>query len=214
MTRKLGVYWAVMHRRPQDYAYFKLLQPSVIKVMDGGTNDYQWIRTYLPDSLVVACDHALSEQHDDMLRDPKGTGKRHAQEWDKHQARLGFDRDKTLVLGINEPKIWDAGVAEALRQYSIALCEEAAKFHLRVGAMQLSVGWPNNKGDESPPDWSPFDGVEQAIKRGRHMLVVHEYWADAGPKENWGWWGGRGTQVSLASAHRHRRVWRGFVCQE
>jgi murein DD-endopeptidase MepM/ murein hydrolase activator NlpD len=22
-------------------------------------------------------------------------------------------------------------------------------------------------------------------------LVLHEYWADTGPKENWGWWGGR-----------------------
>lgn len=191
MTRKLGVYWSVMHRRPSDYDYFKRLQPSVFKLMDGGQPDYQWARDNLPNSLILARDWALSEQHDDMLRDPVGTGTRHAQEWNQHQARLGFDKAKTLILGINEPHVWNPGVAEALRKYTIALCEEAASLGLRVGAMQLGVGWPGNHGPDTPPDWSAFEGVEQAIKQGNHALICHEYWADNGPKENWGWWAGR-----------------------
>lgn len=96
MTSRLGVYWSVMHRRPQDYDFFRILQPSVLKIMDGGPPDYQFARDTLPNSLVIARDWALSEQHSDMLRDPGSTGQRHAQEWDKHQARLGFDRAKTL----------------------------------------------------------------------------------------------------------------------
>ena len=191
MTSKLGTYWSVMHRRASDYAYFRKLQPSVFKIMDGGQSDYQWAREHLPDSLIIPRDWAMSEQHQDMLKDPAGTGKRHAQEWSSHQTRLGFDRAKTLVLGINEPKVWDGGVAEALRVYTIAMCDEAKRLDLRVGAMQFSVGWPNNRGGDSDPDWSPWHGVEAAIKRGNHMLVTHEYWADSGPQENWGWWGGR-----------------------
>ena len=187
----IGIYWSVMHRRREDYDYFKRLQPSVFKIMDGGPPDYQWAKDNLPNTLVLARDWAMSEQHSDMLRDPVGTGTRHAQEWNQHQQRLGFDKAKTLILGINEPQVWNAGVPEALRQYTIAFCEEAAKLGLRVGAMQLSVGWPANSGPETPPVWNVFEGVESVIKNGNHALVLHEYWADNGCAENWGWWAGR-----------------------
>lgn len=191
MTSKLGPYWSVMHRRPQDYAFFKQLQSSVFKIMDGGPPDYQFARDELPNSLVIARDHALSEQHSDMLKDPVGTGQRHAHEWDGHQKRLGFDRAKSLILGINEPHIWEPGVPEALRLYTIALCDEATTLDLRVGAMQLSVGWPNNDGPDTPPNWSQWHGVDNAIRHNNGALIVHEYWADQGPSENWGWWAGR-----------------------
>ena len=198
--------------------------------MDGGDGDYTWARENLPNSLIIARDWALSEQHDDMARDPVGTGRRHAREWDGHQRRLGFDRAKTLVLGCNEPRIWDAGVPEALRQYTIAMCSEASGLGLRVGAMQLSVGWPANTGEGTPPDWSPFDGVEDAIRRGNHALVVHEYHADNGPSENWGWWCGRvlkcpwqvpivvgesGVDMFVKSAQfEGTRGWRGHLTPE
>jgi hypothetical protein len=191
MTSRLGTYWSVMHRRASDYAYFKALQPSVFKIMDGGAPDYQFAKDNLPNSLVIARDWALSEQHSDMLREPMETGIRHAREWDEHQAKLGFDRDKTLILGINEPTVWEAGFPEALRIYTINFCEAANRRGLRVGAMQLGVGWPNNNGPDTPPDWAPWHGVEQAILSNGGALITHEYWADNGPSENWGWWGGR-----------------------
>lgn len=191
MTSKLGVYWSVMHRRQQDYDYFKQLQPSVFKIMDGGQPDYQWANANLPNSLIIARDWALSEQHDDMRRDPIGTGRRHAQEWNQHAARLGFNRAKTLVLGINEPRVWESGIPAALVDYTFAFCEECTRLGLRAGAMQLSVGWPANTGPDTPPDWSPYTPIEAAIRRGNHALVCHEYWADNGPSENWGWWAGR-----------------------
>lgn len=180
-----------MHRRPQDYAFFKQHQPAVFKIMDGGPPDYAWARDNLPNSFVVARDWAMSEQHSDMLRDPIGTGQRHAREWDEHQRHLGFDRGKTYILGINEPQVWSAGVPEALRLYTIAMCDAATRLGLYVGAMQFSVGWPGNNGPDTPPDWSPWRGVEEAIQRNKGALVCHEYWADKGPGENWGWWGGR-----------------------
>jgi len=191
MASKLGVYWSVMHRRPQDYAYFRELNPTVFKIMDGGDNDYAWAKANLPGALVVARDWAMSEQKQDCLKDPIGTGQRHAREWSHHQGRLGFDKASTLIQGINEPPVWEAGWPEALRMYTIAMCDEATKLGLRVGAMQLSVGWPANTGPNTPPDWSPYHGVDVAIRKNNGALVVHEYWADQGPKENWGWWCGR-----------------------
>jgi murein DD-endopeptidase MepM/ murein hydrolase activator NlpD len=180
-----------MHRRKQDYAFFKQLQPSVFKIMDGGPPDYAWAKDNLPNSLVIARDWALSEQKADMFKDPVGTGIRHAREWDKHQKHLGFDRSKTLILGVNEPQVWDPGVPEALRRYTIAMCDEATELGLRVGAMQLSVGWPANTGPATPPDWSPYHGIDNAIRKNHGALILHEYWADSGPTEMWGWWGGR-----------------------
>lgn len=191
MTSKLGTYWSVEHRRKEDYAYFAALQPAAHLIMDGGPPDYAFVHDNEPNTLTLARDWAMSEQHSDMLRDPATTGIRHAREWNDHQKQLGFERARTLILGINEPKVWEPGVATALRTYTIALCEEAAILGLRVGAMQLGVGWPNNNGPDTPPDWSPWAGVEEAIRRGNHVLVTHEYWADSGPSENWGWWAGR-----------------------
>lgn len=191
MTTRLGPYWSVMHRRPQDYAFFRDLQPTVIKLMDGGEPDYAWVRASLPGALVLARDWAMSEQHDDMRRDPAGTGKRHAQEWAQHAGRLSFDRAKTLVLGINEPRVWEAGIPAALTAYTVAFLDECARLGLRGGALQFGVGWPANVGPDMPPNWNPYAPVQDAIRRGNHALVCHEYWADGGPGELWGWWAGR-----------------------
>jgi hypothetical protein len=193
MSNLLGVYSSVMHRKPEHYDFLKRLQPAVIKILDGGVPDYQWAYANLPDALIVARDWALSEQHDDMTGDPIGTGKRHAREWDQHASRLGLDRTRTLVLGINEPRVWEPATSECLRLYTVAFLDECMRYGLRAGAMQLSVGWPANNGTDTPPDWTPFWGVEEAIQRGNHALVLHEYWADVGPGEMWGWWGGRAS---------------------
>jgi len=187
----LSVYWSPWHRRPQDYDYFTALQPAVVKIMNGGPPDYAWVRGNLPGALVIARDHAMSEQKEDMLRDPAGTGRRHAMEWDQKVSTLGFDRANTLVLGINEPAVWDAGVIPALVNYTIAFLDECDALGLRGGALQLSVGWPANSGGESPPNWAPYAGVEAAIRRGQHALVLHEYWATGGPGDGWGWYAGR-----------------------
>jgi len=191
MANPLSVYWSVHHRRPQDYDYFTRLQPAVVKIMNGGPPDYAWVRQNLPGALVIARDHAMSEQKEDMLRDPAGTGRRHAREWSDKVDDLGFDEDNTLVLGINEPAVWDPGVIPALVAYTVAFLDECKALGLRGGALQLSVGWPANQGGESPPNWAPYAGVEAAIRRGKHALVLHEYWATGGPGDGWGWYAGR-----------------------
>jgi len=65
---------------------------------------------------------------------------------------------------------------------------------LKGGALNLSVGWPDNTGPDTPVDWVPYGSVLDAIVRGGHMLVLHEYWAHEGPDYNWRWWAGRYAQ--------------------
>src|SRR6187399_1495315 len=103
----LGCYWTPHHRRPTDYEYMLALRPAVVKLMDAGLPDYEWTRINLPESLVVARDHQLSEQKSDMMADPAGTGARHAWEWSEKADTLGYDPANTLMLGINEPPVWD-----------------------------------------------------------------------------------------------------------
>lgn len=177
----------------------KAMQPSVIKIQDGSDIDYKWVRENVPDAIIVARDWSLGDQQSDMERDPTGTAKHHAAEWLKRKDKLGFDPKRTFVLGINEPKIWSDDGTDAQRvmrikactTYTITFLDECKRLGLRAGALQLSVGWPNNTGKDTPPDWSIFPGVEAAIKAGNHCLVTHSYWADLGPDESWGWWGGR-----------------------
>lgn len=225
MTHKLGVFWAVMHRRAQDYAYMSALLPPVVKIQDGGPNDYAWVRANLPGALVLARDWALGEQKEDMRRAPIETGRRHAQEWNAHAERLGFDRAHTLVLGINEPEVWHDF---SCVPYTVAFLDECTRLGLRAGALQLSVGWPANRGPDTPPDWTPFEPVREAIARGGHALVLHEYWAQAGPGEQWGWWAGRALRcpwdvpivigecgmdvyVKDGGVPHHRRGWQAWV---
>lgn len=227
----LGVYWSVMHRRPSDYDYFKRLNPAVVKIMDGGKPDYQWVRATLPGTTVLARDWALSEQHEDMRADPTGTGKRHAREWGAKAPQLDFDPSRTLVLGINEPRVWEPDMRAALVLYTVAFLDECTRLGLRAGALQLGVGWPANNGPDTPPDWSPYTPVLAAIQRGHHALVCHEYWADQGPGENWGWWGGRSLRcpwdapiiigecgvdmyVKDASVAHNSRGWQGRMSAE
>lgn len=188
----LGPFWVPHHRRPNDYSIMQQMQPSVIKIQDGGPPDYEWARRNCPKALIVARDWSLGDQHSDMFRDPTGTGKHHAQEWDKRQKLLGFDRANTIVLGINEPWVWEPdGIAKTVT-YTITFLEECRRLGLRAGALQLSVGWPGNSGKDMPPEWKPYEPILAAMKSGNHMLVLHEYWADKGPKgESWGWWAGR-----------------------
>lgn len=192
MTNGLGPFWVPHHRRPDDYDVMQVMQPNVIKIQDGGPPDYQWVRDHCPASLVLARDWAIGEQHSDMAAAPEVTGKRHAQFWADKRAALGFIQDNTICLGINEPKIWEPGQLAACAKYTLAFLDECKRLGLRGGALQLSVGWPNNSGPDTPPVWSGFVGVKEAILRGNHVLVTHEYWADKGPKgESWGWWAGR-----------------------
>lgn len=191
----LGVYWAPGHQRPSDIDYMRRLQPPAIRVLDPDVNQIAIAYQSSPGSLILPRDWALSEQHDDVQRDPVGTGKRHARDWREkvnrwrsQGAALPPD-DRIIVVGINEPKVWE--MLPQVVEYTVAWLDECTALGLRACALNLSVGWPANTGPDTPPDWSPYAPIEAAITRGDHFLVLHEYWYRTGPRDGWGWYAGR-----------------------
>jgi len=187
----LGIYWAPGHQRPTDIDYMQRLQPPAIRVLDPDPNQLVIAHQAAPHALILPRDWALSEQHDDVRRDPIATGKRHAQEWRQKLDRwnLPIPADQIIVVGINEPQVWT--MLQQTVDYNVAFLDECTRLNLRACALNLSVGWPANNGPDTPPDWSPYAPIEAAIQRGKHYLVLHEYWYRTGPRDGWGWFAGR-----------------------
>lgn len=194
MSTKLSLHWRPTHWDGRDQAIIAGWQPNSAKIINPSPDHVQLVRSVSPQTLVVLRDHPLSEQHEDMFRDPVGTGRYHAQRLAEIVAEMGANPLNTVVTGINEPRIWDPGGIEATVTYTVELLDSLLYYGLTGGALNLSVGWPANNGYNTPPDWEPFAPIYDAIKRGCHFLVLHEYWAKEGPERNWGWWAGRFTQ--------------------
>jgi hypothetical protein len=171
------------------------LQPAAIRILDPDIQHMVDAHAAAPGALLLPRFWSMSEQKQDMIRDPISTGKRHAREWREKVnawratgAALPAD-DRIIVVGINEPPVW-----EALQQtvdYTVAFLRQCQQLGLRACALNLSVGWPANTGEGTPPDWTPYASVLPAIKDGRHYLCTHSYWYHTGPQDGWGWWAGR-----------------------
>lgn len=201
--KTLGGHWIPHHNRASERIFFgNYFQVDILKLIDGDVQQVHDIYVKRPNMILVLRDHPMSEQKKDMREKPVETGKRHAQEWAKNVERL---RDKAakqgllfppneqiLVLGINEPSVWE--VLEETVKYNVAFLDELFLLGLYGGALNLSVGWPANTGTDTPPNWNPYFPVYEAIVRGGHVLVLHEYWSHRGPHEMWRWWAGRYLQ--------------------
>jgi hypothetical protein len=189
---RMGVHWIPIHQRSEDEANMRDLRPSSIKIINPDVNQVRRCLTYIdPFGVVVLRDHPLSEQKDDMARDPVGTGKRHAQEWLRKFEKGGrFDgllSNKIAVCGINEPFVHDDNEERIVFEYTKAFLEDCTRYGIRALALNLSVGWPRNLGRDMPPYWNSFLALEDVINRGNHFLCTHEYWY-ANPNEAWFHW--------------------------
>jgi hypothetical protein len=186
---KMGMHWIPAHNRREDHDYAKRLAPSVIKIIDPDPNFAHDCLSYIdPNGFVWLRDHPLSEQKNDQMKDPIGTGIRHANEWaDKlFRGRFKdiFDPKRFIVSGINEPFVRDAAEEKAAFEYNKAMLDRATVLGFKVAALNLSVGWPRNMGTGLPPVWDPFLALEDSINKGGHFLCVHEYWYND-PDESW-----------------------------
>lgn len=186
---RMGVHWIPVHQNPQHERDMADLGPSSIKIINPDPNQVRRCLTYIdPFGVVVLRDHPLSEQKGDMVRDPVGTGKRHAREWlQKFEKGGRFDgllSNKIAVCGINEPFVHDDNEERIVFEYTKAFLEDCTQYGIRALALNLSVGWPRNLGRDMPPYWNGFLALEDVINRGNHFLCTHEYWYTH-PNEAW-----------------------------
>lgn len=187
---KIGVHLLPEHHRREDMQMLAQLPAPVCKVVYSSTPNLEHVGRVVESApgLIVLRDHPLSEQHDDVWRDPVGTGRRHAQEWHEHLP--GIPRDRIVVEGVNEFPIWEPGGMEAQLAYELAFGEEGLRLGLPTIHGEAAVGWPGNNGDDTPPDWTPWLPLLRWIDAhpGRY-LGLHEYWGfNKGVHFYAGWW--------------------------
>lgn len=240
---KLGIYYAPAHGRAGDVDYAVQLQPRVVKIQGGGTPDVRQVADMhqaAPGADVVLRSWALDDnelrEHAATARDPRGTGRRHAEEWRREVSRLQeearerglpFPAEQQLIVHpLNEPHVWDW--REQAVDYTEEFLEVCRANGLRAGALAISVGHPS----EWPrPDWRPYARLEDVINRGDHVLLIHEYWHQAGPGADWGALAGRYMHCPLqtpivigecgidhytvdAGVPQHKRGWRAWVAPQ
>ena len=192
---RMGVH-QIGQPRPGDWTYIGALRPPAIKLVDP---DPEVVRRCLglvhPNGgVVVLRDHPLSEQKQDMYRQPFDTGRRHAIEWVDKLTRGRFKEfngdPRIVVCGINEPDVHNAEEEKRVLEYTKVFLETLTGYGIRALALNLSVGWPRNTGAGVPPTWETFLPLEPIILAGKHFLCVHEYWYPT-PQDRWGWYANR-----------------------
>lgn len=136
------------------------------------------------DSYILARDHPMSEQKQDMWNDPVGTGTRHANEWAMKVAsgQVHTPDDRTFFLGINEPDA-TTGDRNAIDVYTQAFLSRLRVHGLRGGGFNFSTGHPRTVDgtSNSAPDYSVFEQSHRAIVEGHHIGVLHIYGTAAQP---------------------------------
>lgn len=217
---KFGVHLIPTHGRPTDLDYIAALQPKSVKIVGNlDVQGIANVHSAAPNALIVLRNYVMSEQKTAQETDPANTGRRHGVEWDSLIATMRSDarrrglrfpeNEQICILGINEPNLeapnlpldqrigWMRNAAAALDLYTASFLATARNKGYTGGAFSLSNGSPTNWDfKEAPrpgaaPDWGLFPDTHAALVRTKGILFLHEYWADLGPAENWGWWAGR-----------------------
>jgi murein DD-endopeptidase MepM/ murein hydrolase activator NlpD len=202
----LGVYYCPEHHRQSDRDYMAHLQPRVIRILDPDVQHIADMHALCPNAIIAprlwSIDDNDGQAVRDLMADPLGTGRNHAQqfshkwqEWTQQAMERGLRLPSlfnVLWSSANEPN--QGGTPDKIAAYSIAFLNACTELGLRACAPCLGVGWPANTGPESPVDWSPYAGLDVAIRRNGGFLDVHEYFYDTGPQDGWTWWAGRHLQ--------------------
>jgi len=204
-----------LHWGQDDAAQLQRIRPRSVKVVNQLEGRMREIQLLSPNSLFVYRDHPLSEQHGDMFHDPKGTGIRHADDWADKLKRWNHPAPdvQKIVLGINEPHVWEPDGIRITVLYTVAFLDRLTEYGIRGGALNLSVGWPANTGEDIPPNWEPYKPVQDAIRRGNHILFLHEYWPHEGIDYKVGMVGWTSATMPVGCAYYHWRMWNGRTRQ-
>lgn len=199
-SHRLGVH--LIGNNESNLQYIERLKPPAVKIVDPDPAVVRRVLKALdPNGVCILRDHPLSEQKDDMAKDPVGTGVRHAEDWFTKLATGRFrefgNDSRIVVCGINEPNVHNPAEEQIVFEYTRAFLNTLTARRIRGLALNLSVGWPRNEGAGKPPIWDTFLPLEPLIDLGNHFLGVHEYWYPT-VESGWGWYGNRIAACPMA----------------
>jgi hypothetical protein len=216
----IGVHFIPKHTGQHHYEYIAALRPGLAKLVGDSTPDVQLMADMYaaaPNALHIWRNHALSEQHDSLWRDPVGTAHRHVTELHtdiqlryRQAAERGLrlpPREQVLITGVNEPVIelfprnedmsnygdWLRMMRERTPildayMYEFGIVANNKGYGAELG--NFSSGQPANlkPSDYATFAWFPKTGKLLEQTRGRNALAVNEYWrAETGPQGWWDW---------------------------
>jgi hypothetical protein len=193
-AHKIGPHLLDFNLKSEYEGYVSRVKPKVIKLVDANPERVNRYYNLSPKSIFVIRSHPLSEQKSDMQKDPVGTGNRHCSEWASRAKSYSIPKNQMIFLGINEPAIWSGDAYEnATISYTVAFLDCLKGHGLRGGALNLNTGHPRENGR---PSYESLKPIRDAIVRGDHVLMVHEYWDKRGPDAQWPWNTGRFTRLA------------------
>jgi hypothetical protein len=111
MVTRLAVHLMAEH---MDFTGISDWQPKSIKIVNPDAERCRRAYEAWPKALFVLRDHALSEEHDYMFRDPEGAGRAHAESYAANIAKWcpQIPKSQIAVTGINEPHVWAVSTAD------------------------------------------------------------------------------------------------------
>jgi murein DD-endopeptidase MepM/ murein hydrolase activator NlpD len=178
----LGLHWIRVHPDQHDLPHIERMQYRSVKLFEwhwSNRDACRDLQTVLPkDAYILARDHPMSEQKQDMFANPVGTGTRHANEWAKKVATGNYHMptERTFFLGVNEPDA-TSGDRNAIDLYTAAFLDRLRVHGLRGGAFNFSTGHPRTVDGTGATraDYSVFERSRQAIVAGHHIAILHIY---------------------------------------
>ena len=208
---KYGVHFIPVHNRDDDYLFIEQFEPRIIKIVNPSPGHIQRIKSDLStdaflNTVFILRDHLLSEQKEEMARNPRALALEHTERLNELRTHVGLkDHPNTYVEGINEPNL-DAGqrpdpqgdgyqswldkskvLCSHVDIYTTTLAQHSAVIDQKIMAYLFSVGWPFNLYDGEPPYWGFFERSLDALEEYPHWIGLHEYWPQEGPSWNAGW---------------------------
>jgi len=210
---KLGMYYAPMHDRSQDWDYMRQLNPIGVRVLDPAINVLKRIYDMLPNTILYPRYWPISENQAEYQANPIGLARKHVQFWKDKIAeyeKAGIDRARVVTVSTNEPKIWsdidrnqnyDGWRKDMLNvyrfnlEYNLEIAEGLGRVGIKAGLLSFSVGHPANLRDAEPSYWDWAESLVSPTLKYGHNWTIHEYWPKEGPQANWGWYSGRWSHI-------------------
>ncbi len=208
MTTLLCPHWNPYHRTGKERAIFAEWNPPVVKIVWDA--DPPYLEDIPQDSQIVFRHYRNTDPEHrgfSSAADAKEKGEAKANFYGDMALRVkkenpGLDMDRIVWSGLNEPTLHTNEPADLVAIHEEAFVKRLHKRGRRAGVLNFSVGLPANRGGDTPPDWTPFDRVRQALHPD-DWVIVNEYFAHNGPfgevlpphgaagSPSWGWWAGR-----------------------
>lgn len=213
MSSILSVYLSDHHSWDSTTDYMRRLQPAWVRIHQPTARALWRVQQAAPQARIMLRSWDIDDHNGDRKReayaDPAGAAFEHLALWREKLAELinelegnnwGYDTGNWHLGLINEP---DPAYLPQVVEYTKTAMQHAQGWPL--GVMVPSVGNFGIPGQD-PNDWSLVKPLEQAIRDGGHILMVHEYWQPEGPTCVWTDEQGRTREDAGNLAWRHQHI--------